>query len=131
MHWIHKICRLHFQSRENEQCQGSQNSSEQSCGCLLFHIPLVFRKSGVLRTVNGAACWSDRSSIYIEFSAKPDVISHAKSSGRGLSVGNDVWFHRLTVKPLQYFSIMDCVNKQRGIISKTYTVISHQESLAK
>jgi hypothetical protein len=48
VHWIHKICRLHFQSRENRQCHvsvlaaptrksGSQNSSEQSCGCLLFH----------------------------------------------------------------------------------------------
>jgi hypothetical protein len=34
--------------------RGGQNSSEQSCDSLLFH-SLVFRKSGVLRTVNGAA----------------------------------------------------------------------------
>jgi hypothetical protein len=31
--------------------RGSQNSTEQSCDCLLFH-SLVFRKSGVLRTVH-------------------------------------------------------------------------------
>ena len=79
MHWINKIYRLHFQSRENRQCHvsvlaapkiskitdipcpyskigvvRSQNSSEQSCDSLLFH-SLVFRKSGVLRAVNGAA----------------------------------------------------------------------------
>ena len=43
-HWINTISRFHFQSRENGQCgvlplrenRGRQNSSEQSCHCLLF-----------------------------------------------------------------------------------------------
>jgi hypothetical protein len=44
---------------------GSQNSSEQSCDCLLFH-SLVFRKSGVLRTENGAACRENFDSGHFE-----------------------------------------------------------------
>jgi predicted Fe-S protein YdhL (DUF1289 family) len=36
----------------------SQNSSEQSCDCLLFHSISVPKIQSILRTVNEAACWS-------------------------------------------------------------------------
>jgi hypothetical protein len=68
MHWIHKICRLHFQSRENGQCHvfcsicpfievGAARTVPNSHVIVFCSIPLVFPKSGVLRTVNGAVCW--------------------------------------------------------------------------
>jgi hypothetical protein len=65
MHWIQKICRIHFQSRENGQCHvfcsscpyfevGAARTVPNSHVIVFCSIPLVFRKSGVLRTVNGA-----------------------------------------------------------------------------
>ena len=79
VHWIHKICRVHLQSRENRQCHmfctgcpyskiGVVRTVQNSHVTLFCSISLMFRKSGVLRTVNGAACVTHWYTIYNHYS---------------------------------------------------------------
>jgi hypothetical protein len=68
VHWIlNTICSFHFQSRENGQCDvfcsacpyskiGVVRTVQNSYVTVFCSIPLVFLKSGVLRTVNAATC---------------------------------------------------------------------------
>jgi hypothetical protein len=76
VHWIHKICRPicnHVKIAESRVCSGFPYSKiwvvrtvQNSHVTVFCSIPLVFRKSGVLRTENGAACRENFDSGHFE-----------------------------------------------------------------